>query len=202
MSLANTNYGEIAMRSCLARQPESGVDNMIRKTIALLFALVLSVPTLAQQGAVDGGFGDDLSFSSYLELYVNSECQAVEPGRSDPTSLHTQLCEKTGELLLKSVDDEINNIDEKNNVIFLTNISANITFVLAHIFLLIGCFLAYKEIRHANALRKEGKAQEVELKVGLEGVALKSSFLGFAVLTLALAFYFAYLKFVYPVIVI
>ncbi|WP_437954771.1 hypothetical protein WME76_24720 [Sorangium sp. So ce119] len=41
-----------------------------------------------------------------------------------------------------------------------------------------------------------------ELKLGLDGIAFKSSLQGTAILALALAFYALYLKFVYPIVLL
>ena len=71
---------------------------------------------------------------------------------------------------------------------------------MSHIFVLIALAAAMSEFLQARRLREEGRvAESAEIKVGLEGVAVKTSLFGVVLLITALGFYFLYLKFVYPI---
>jgi hypothetical protein len=56
-------------------------------------------------------------------------------------------------------------------------------------------YLAFREFSAAQQLRKQDAPQE--LKVSLDGIALKTTLHGVVLLVLAMSFYFLYLKFVY-----
>lgn len=84
---------------------------------------------------------------------------------------------------------------------FLQSVTGWSSLIFVHILLCFGIFLAFSEFKRASALQKEGRAEKNhhELRVGLEGLAVKSSFLSILILSLTLCFYFLFLKFVYPI---
>jgi hypothetical protein len=91
-------------------------------------------------------------------------------------------------------------ISEARSTFWWHRLSSRVSFVLAHLFVLIGVAAAIAEFLQARRLREAGaKAESAELSIGLDGVAVKTALSGIILLSLALGFYFLYLKFVYPV---
>jgi len=74
-------------------------------------------------------------------------------------------------------------------------------FVVAHVLLLIGIGVAYYEFRNAMKLRQKARQQD-EIKIELEGVALKTSLNAIWLLLGAFVFYFLYIKYVYTLTVV
>ena len=71
-------------------------------------------------------------------------------------------------------------------------------FYVVHVVLLLGLAAAFSEFLHARRLRGHAASnQPIELKLGMEGIAIKTALHGIALLVLSMAFYFLYLKFVY-----
>ena len=95
-------------------------------------------------------------------------------------------------------------------------------FLVAHAILTVGLWAAVRGFLHAAETRKEAPAPpdpaavaaatpaeaarlalaEQEIRVSLEGIALKTTLHGVVLLAMAIGFYFLYLKFVYPVTVV
>jgi hypothetical protein len=91
-------------------------------------------------------------------------------------------------------------IAEARRVFWWQRLASQVSFVLSHLFVLVALAAAMAEFLQARRLRSAGVAAETtELKVGMEGVAVKTSLAGFLLLASALGFYFLYLKFVYPI---
>ena len=91
-------------------------------------------------------------------------------------------------------------IAEKKVVFWWHRLATRVSFVMSHIFVLIALAAAMSEFLQARRLREEGRvAESAEIKVGIEGVAVKTSLFGVVLLITALGFYFLYLKFVYPI---
>ncbi len=77
-----------------------------------------------------------------------------------------------------------------------------IIFVTVHIMVVMGIGAAMYELRQAHNARKRAEQQETNIQISLEGIALKTSLQGVLLLAFALAFYFLYLKFVFPVTIL
>lgn len=92
-------------------------------------------------------------------------------------------------------------LGEQQSVITITNQISWFIFIVVHLILLLGLWAAIKEFRHASRTRKE-KPEQTELRLSMEGIALKTALHGLLLLAIAFAFYFVYLKFVYPVTVV
>ena len=74
-------------------------------------------------------------------------------------------------------------------------------FVVAHVLLFVGIGAAYYEFRNAMKLRQKAWQQD-EIKIELEGVALKTSLNAIWLLLGAFVFYFLYIKYVYTITVV
>ena len=70
--------------------------------------------------------------------------------------------------------------------------------VIAHVFLFTGIIYAVLEFKHANVARRRAN-KETELRLSLEGVAIKTSLNGLVLFAISLIFYFMYLYFIYPI---
>ena len=133
------------------------------------------------------------------------------------------------QLLSARVAHDIDMLGERAHVIKTTNIIGWIICGVAHIMLLIGVWAAVLEFLHAAHTRKrapdplapsaEGESPglaedgpgvrsaeqlqaENEIRISLEGIALRTSLHGVLLLSFAIGFYFLYLRFVYPITVI
>ncbi len=88
-------------------------------------------------------------------------------------------------------------------VIERTNRTAQLGMVIVHVAVVVGFLAAFFEFLHAWKLRKQGASiAEHEVRIGLEGVAVKTSLHGLLILLVASGFYLMFVKFVYPVQVI
>lgn len=112
-------------------------------------------------------------------------------------------------MLVRKYKREAEILDERRSVLRWTDGVSRGIFVVVHVVLLIGLWAAVREFRHAEQTRKEAKVARLkadgepsEFKIGLEGIALKTSLHGLLILGAAIGFYFMYLKFVYPVTVL
>ncbi|WP_319408830.1 hypothetical protein [uncultured Desulfosarcina sp.] len=72
------------------------------------------------------------------------------------------------------------------------------SLVVVHLLLIIGIFAFIKESKEASKLRASGLSNE-ELQISMAGIAVKSSFQSLIILAITLAFYFLYLRFVFPI---
>jgi hypothetical protein len=95
-------------------------------------------------------------------------------------------------------------MDQRLGIIDTTNRLGFVIFGVVHLLVAVGLVMSWREFRRAETLRQrsgEGE-RDTELKVSLEGLALKTSLHGGVLLGFALAFYFLYLRFVYPISVV
>jgi hypothetical protein len=90
-------------------------------------------------------------------------------------------------------------LEERAGVIAWTNLASIIIFWVVHAVLAAALWAALVEFRHASRTRKGGLQAPQEIRVSLEGVALKTTLHGLMLLAIAFGFYFLYLKFVYPI---
>jgi hypothetical protein len=70
---------------------------------------------------------------------------------------------------------------ELESLISWSNLCGNIAAIFAHLFLLLGTGLGLVELRRAYTLRQRGFSEALEIQIGLEGAAIKSSMYGFLV---------------------
>ena len=88
------------------------------------------------------------------------------------------------------------NLDFTRNVFAWNSRQSVWIFVIAHVLLLTGIGAAAYEFYHTMRLRQQARKQD-EIKIELEGVALKTSLRAIWLLVSAFVFYFLYIKFVY-----
>jgi hypothetical protein len=138
---------------------------------------------------------------------------AVE--KEDPVApLDTpEIKAKRQQLILSKLDREMEKLRETRDELWWYNVFGRFMFVIVHVILGIGLWMATMEFANARRLRtatggKSGGGHgddnpaPQELKIGLEGIAFKSSLQGTIILGLAFGFYFLYLKLVYPIVLI
>jgi hypothetical protein len=90
-------------------------------------------------------------------------------------------------------------LQERRNVLKHHYTVGMVIFITVHLVVVIGIGAAIYEFRQAHKTRKRAEQQETEIQVSLEGIALKTSLQGVLLLGFALAFYFLYVEFVFPV---
>jgi hypothetical protein len=106
-------------------------------------------------------------------------------------------------LALAQIEREIRKIEETEGELGVYNLMGRVMFFVVHLILALGLSMAWSEFRTAMARRKVAADETVqELKLSLDGIALKSSLQGTIILCLAFGFYFAYLRFVYPIVIV
>lgn len=113
-----------------------------------------------------------------------------------------ELVEARQKLALAQVNREVQKLDEMERELWYYNWMGRLMFVVVHVIIMMGLWMAWLEFKHALVLRRQADQQPSELKLSLDGVALKTSLHGTALLALAFGFYLLYLKFVYPLIVV
>jgi len=131
---------------------------------------------------------------------------------------------KRAELAIAQMDREIQKLHEARDELAWYNSLGRFMFGVVHIVLGVALWMAWLEFDNARHVRaklappkgvaaqkskgkpKPGDEEETaaphELKLGLDGIAFKSSLQGTAILAIAFGFYFLYLKFVYPIVLV
>jgi hypothetical protein len=75
-----------------------------------------------------------------------------------------------------------------------------VSLVAVHLLLVVGVGLAiYESIKGGRLNAPLAMATQEELKIGLKGLSIKSSFLSILFLGITLAFYFLYIKYIFPI---
>lgn len=75
-----------------------------------------------------------------------------------------------------------------------------LSFVFVHLAVLLGFGGALVEFAHAYKLRRRRKVpDDIEITVKMESIAVKTTSVGVVLLVASIAFYFLYLKFVFPI---
>jgi hypothetical protein len=91
--------------------------------------------------------------------------------------------------------------DAYNNRLFqMHEIATWFAFVLAHALALVGVVVAFGEFLRAGRARKAGSEERVDLQIQLSGIAIRSATNGMIMMVATMAFYIAYLMFVYPIL--
>jgi hypothetical protein len=102
------------------------------------------------------------------------------------------------ELILARIATEQKDLNERSKVIYWTNRVSVLIFILTHVVLVIGIWAAIKEFISASKIRST-EPEPTELKLSLEGIALKTSLHGTLIFAFTIFLYFLFLKFVYPI---
>lgn len=125
------------------------------------------------------------------------------PLSPDPILTDEKVVEARRRLAVAAIEREIEKYGEIRAELLYTNWIGRFIFVVAHLVLGMGLWMSMHEFRAANARRREAKTvTQQELSISMEGVALKTTLHGTFIMVLALVFYFLYLKFVFPVVVV
>lgn len=103
------------------------------------------------------------------------------------------------DLHLAQVKREVQKIRETEGELWWTNWIGRAIFVIVQFILIMGLVVAWSEFRAARRQRRAAAAEQQEVRISMEGIALKTSLHGILILGIALAFYFLYLRFVFPV---
>ena len=109
-----------------------------------------------------------------------------------------ELIESFKNYELSKLDYLTKSLKEREKVFKSVNRMGISIFVLTHVFLLTGFWMAFQEFGKAKSIRsKEPENQEIQ--VSLEGIAFKTSLHGSFIFGLTIVLYFLFLKFVYPI---
>lgn len=149
--------------------------------------------------------------------------QAVRAAADDPVVVAYR------DFLISRLHHEKDMLGESSRVIRFTNWISWFIFAVTHVILGIGVWAAVREFIHASRMRHEAPhvqplsslksiedtdapqgnsmqarmaLAEQEIRVSLEGVALKTTLHGVILFAMAIGFYVLYLKFVYPITVV
>lgn len=161
-------------------------------TRTLWLAAIAFIALCSQTRAQEGAFAtsDEEFLNALMRLYENR--QISEAFLPDVEALIRQKLEW-----------EKQKIEEARRVIARTNRTALIGSIIVHLAVLVGFAAALAEFLHARQLRRQGaQLPQQELRIGLEGVAVKTTLYGLLILLIASAFYLMFVKFVYPIQVI
>jgi len=122
--------------------------------------------------------------------------EAVSPEKPELSAAREQLA-------IAQVRRELQKLKETERELFYYNWMGRAMFVIVHLILALGLWMAWWEFKNARTRRAQAIAEpEQELKLSLEGIALKSSLHGTVLLGLAFGFYLVYVKFVYPMVTV
>jgi hypothetical protein len=167
-------------------------------------AFVVFLGSCQEAEAFPQGVFEEASPSQVVEMmklyYQNVRPYVLRPGET--AKGNPELETAFQDYILHYIRNEQRKQDTRQSVIRWSNISANITFILAHMLLVLGLVLAVWEWRKAGDVRKKSKAENLEIEIKLESLAMKGVQSGYLILVVSLLFYFLYLKFVYPVLVV
>jgi len=177
-------------------------------------------PTLADtprgkdETAIDQPTDPSALDTSLFDLWSGQACPAIDSPNyfgvatmPDGTSVTESLLRADDEVreayrqvLLARYARELEKYDEARREFGWSQQVGRIIFWITHVVLAIGMTLSVREFFDARRLRKQGeKATENEIKLSIDGIALKTSLNGLAILAVAVGFYYLYLSFVYPI---
>lgn len=163
------------------------------KCISILLFLVISI--LSSQAAwAKSSAVQKPSTQEIVELMNLYYSNREKPNSDLETNFQT--------FVVRAIEAENTRIDQLEKVLWWSNLSSNITFIVAHVFLVLGVMVAYRQFQQSTHLRKKGKDQPVDIELKLEGMAMKGVNSAYLILLAALFFYLMYLKFVYPIVVV
>ena len=127
-------------------------------------------------------------------VYIEDDDPLREEWDKQVREIHLGFTALTLDLIKREADRQ----REVDVAIWWTNLGGHVAAIFAHLFLLLGVILGSSELRRAYALRRKGANEPVEIQIGLEGAAIKSTMYGFLVFGASLVVYFGYLQYVYP----
>ncbi len=119
--------------------------------------------------------------------------------QADSVAENGAASKKRQEVLIELYEWERQKIDWVKAALRWGHVTSYITCAFAHILLIVGLWAAVREFHDAHITRKLARQENVELKLSMHGVAIKTSLVGMVILVVSLVFYFLYLKFVYPI---
>jgi hypothetical protein len=141
----------------------------------------------------------------FTELMEQEDCDFLED--DSDVEREKQLALARCDYVIARVTAEASKIEHSKRIYDLQYSATVVSTILVHIALVVGLVLSTMEFRLAMRLRSisnkpgdEGTPRQQELSVSMEGIAVKTTLVGFLILASSLAFYFLYLKTVYPII--
>lgn len=183
-------------------------ENSRRRALVPLFLLAFTAPlrTMAQESLLidERSLAEEITVAGEmvsLPLSLESDSALLYDllqtlNWEDP---ETELEAEFSELLRQMIRHERSKFGNTNRVFWWHRLASRISFFVAHLFLLVGLFAGGAELWQAWRLRKAGRdVAAIELSIGLEGLALKTSLLGMVVVLVAFGFYALFLWHVYP----
>lgn len=140
----------------------------------------------------------ELDSPYFQELLSVEECDFFKDD-SDLASQETLAIAKC-EYAVARVLAETKKVNHSIKLYDLQYAATLISTVFVHLALLIGLITATIEFRSAFRMRRrEDPLEPHELSVSMEGIALKTTLVGFLILGASLVFYVLYLRTVYPI---
>ena len=99
------------------------------------------------------------------------------------------------------IDEQERRLSRNSRTVGEQNITGFCIFGVIHVLLLVSVWMAVKEFRHSQSGGHASKthSEHQEITLSLHKLAVKTSLHGILLLSFSLAFYFLYLKFVFPI---
>lgn len=155
--------------------------------LLLLLSCVSFIPDKSSAGTL--GTVEESKFTKDEELFLE---MMVRLGADEGVK------ESYREFASARMEYAIKAMEERDRVIYWSNRASILIFLIAHAVLLLGLwaaigeFLEARKIRHANV-------EASEIKIGLDGLALKTSLHGTVILLFSMALYYMFLVYVLPI---
>lgn len=174
---------------------------MTNRSISVFLASFISLVICQKTLATTQGFEQKPSPNQVVELMrVYQDMLSRAPDKDREKYRNPALEKAFYDFVQRTMDDEQSKQSNSKSVIWWSNLSANITFIFAHILLCIGIVVAIREWKNASKVRRKSSKESLEIEIKLESLALKGVQSGYIILVVSLVFYFMYLKFVYPIV--
>jgi hypothetical protein len=129
---------------------------------------------------------------------LEAAIQIAQDDKADPKVRQVAVA-----FLQQTMEQEKGQLSETTRVFRFTYVESIVIFSLAHLFALLALAAAISEFVASRGLRrKASSSSQHEVEVSIERLAIKTSSMALLYLVAALAFYFMYVKFVYPVVLV
>ena len=115
------------------------------------------------------------AIAEYIKVMKEGFVDVDDSLRAEWEKHRVEIDVKFTELTLNLINRENERLTQVDTAIWWTNLVEYVAAIVAHLFLVLGFVLGFAELRRAYALRRLGDHESVEIQIGAEQAAIKST---------------------------
>ncbi|SDW45863.1 hypothetical protein SAMN05444410_1038 [Hydrobacter penzbergensis] len=173
------------------------VANTKTSSILLILCVLFCMPVVANAYQNTNPQNKESKTKDFLKRYTSYDAGADSMPTIPSEPMNDSVKEAYNKSLVAYYTYKKNEFHQANNVFYWQLIANKIIFFVAIGLVIAGVWFAGAQFYHS--LKTGEKLSENQLEVSKDGIRLHSSVVGLFILLISLAFFYLYIRFVYPI---